>query len=282
MVTSLTVTDLGGGVFRLDFASDLDSPTFYVYRDGVLETMTESTSVEVRTADAAIIEVLDDPDAAPGAAYPNHALLSWYPSPGAASYRVEERVAGLWTVRATLEDDGDRGLPPQVVVVQQGGSALSATYTLAYAGTGGVHRWAWTDGTTTAEIASGGSEWLLRIFDATNSITYGSDLSLPEYPPAGPGTSAAGSAWVIRSGNLTGGPKCTVAADRPTGTPFTWRSRVLEDGATHRFRVVPVGQNGNDGTEQLFTLLMVRIPDPPAVTYTYNGAGAPTVTIAAA
>ena len=35
-ITSFTVTALGGDLYRLDFASDLVDPTFYVYRDGVL------------------------------------------------------------------------------------------------------------------------------------------------------------------------------------------------------------------------------------------------------
>jgi hypothetical protein len=51
--------------------------------------------------------------------------------------------------------------------------------------------------------------------------------------------------------------------------------RMAEQSAGRRdryqFRVVPVGTNGNDGTIKTFALLIVRRPDPPDVTYAYNG-----------
>ena len=62
---------------------------------------------------------------------------------------------------------------------------------------------------------------------------------------------------------------------------FAWRSRTLADGAEHQVRVTPVGVNGNDGAPRTFLLLMVRVPDPPKVSYAYD-AGAGTVTISAA
>ena len=173
MVTSLTVRDLGGGAFLLEWASDQPSPTFSVYRDGALVTTTRQTSlvVSVPVGEAPVYEVLDDAGAGPAPGYPNYALLAWYASAGAASYRVEEWVSAAWAGRATLEDDG-RGY-------------------------------------------------------------------------------------------------------------FTWRSRALEDAATHQFRVTPVGANGNDGTPKSFVVLMVRIPTPPSVDYAYD-AGTGAVTISAA
>ena len=57
-----------------------------------------------------------------------------------------------------------------------------------------------------------------------------------------------------------------------------WFTRFLEDEATHQFRIVPVGENGNDGTPLAFSFLMVRSPDPPDVSYAYNP-GPDTVTI---
>ncbi|MHC4123925.1 MAG: hypothetical protein ACYSSI_10155 [Planctomycetota bacterium] len=51
---------------------------------------------------------------------------------------------------------------------------------------------------------------------------------------------------------------------------LTWESRFLEDGQDHTFRVIPVGTNGNDGTEKQFTVLMVRHPDTPDVSYSYS------------
>lgn len=62
---------------------------------------------------------------------------------------------------------------------------------------------------------------------------------------------------------------------------YVWQSRWLEDETTHQFRVVPVNSAGNDGTPLAFSMLLVRIPDVPRVTYTYN-ATTDKVTIAAA
>jgi acyl-CoA reductase-like NAD-dependent aldehyde dehydrogenase len=45
--------------------------------------------------------------------------------------------------------------------------------------------------------------------------------------------------------------------------------------------VTPVGLNGNVGAARTFSLLMVRTPDVPAVSFTYS-AGTGAVTIAAA
>src|SRR5687768_4606477 len=98
MVTSLTVTNVGGGAYRLDWASDLVSPTFYVYRDGVLVLTTRLTSlvvgVDLAAGEAPVYEVLDDAAATPGTAYPNYALLAWYAGPGASEYLIEEAAVG--------------------------------------------------------------------------------------------------------------------------------------------------------------------------------------------
>ena len=57
-----------------------------------------------------------------------------------------------------------------------------------------------------------------------------------------------------------------------------WRSDRLADGQTHRFRVVPVGLNGNDGAATPFAALMVRVPNAPRARYEYHPLTA-TVTI---
>lgn len=286
-VTDLTVTALAGGTYLLSWSTTLTAAdvTFYVYRDGVLVKTTALTTYEVGSTDGEgpVYEVFDDAGERPAYAFPNYALLAWYAAPGAGEYVVEQFVAGSWVERARLVDQGERGLPPRVVVVQQGGTFLNGTYTLDYAALSpGAHRWFWTDGTTSAEVADGGGgEWLLRIFDATHSVTYGSNMELPEYPPPGEGGSGFGAAWTVRSGNVGGIPAARVTADRPTGNYFLWRSGVLADSTTHQFRVTPVGVNGNAGATKTFSLLMVRTPDVPAVTYAYDpGTGA--VTIAAA
>lgn len=68
--------------------------------------------------------------------------------------------------------------------------------------------------------------------------------------------------------------------DAGQGT-FQYRTGTLPDGQTSQFRVVPIGLNGNAGTPAVFASLIVRHPDPPNVTMTFNTVGT-TVTIAAA
>lgn len=51
---------------------------------------------------------------------------------------------------------------------------------------------------------------------------------------------------------------------------FSWVSRFLEDVTSHQFRVTPVGTNGVAGPQRAFTALMVRYPDVPDVSYTYD------------
>lgn len=61
---------------------------------------------------------------------------------------------------------------------------------------------------------------------------------------------------------------------------FSWNTLYLDDVTTHEFRVSPIGANGVTGQIRLFTALMVRYPDIPNVTYTYDS-GTAKVTIAA-
>lgn len=51
-----------------------------------------------------------------------------------------------------------------------------------------------------------------------------------------------------------------------------WRTRFLEDGQTHQFRVVPIGENGNDGDAVSLPIKIVRRPDVPTLTFDYNPA----------
>jgi hypothetical protein len=63
---------------------------------------------------------------------------------------------------------------------------------------------------------------------------------------------------------------------------FSWDTRFLEDDAVHSFRVRAYDAAGNPSTALSFTGRMVRRPDVPNVSITYNGAGTPTLTIAEA
>ena len=62
---------------------------------------------------------------------------------------------------------------------------------------------------------------------------------------------------------------------------FTWQSRWLEDVTTHQFRVVAAGADENQAAAVTVSGFVVRYPDPPDVTYTYDDS-TNTVTIAAA
>lgn len=53
-------------------------------------------------------------------------------------------------------------------------------------------------------------------------------------------------------------------------TYFAWTSGILADSQTHQFQVLAVGVNQNDGTAASLNLLMVRNPDPPDVSFTYD------------
>lgn len=76
-------------------------------------------------------------------------------------------------------------------------------------------------------------------------------------------------AWVVREKIYTNG-----------GVYYDYLSRVLEDCQVHTFRITPYGTNGNAGTEILRSVLMVRYPDVPDASFTYDsGTGKITVTV---
>lgn len=62
---------------------------------------------------------------------------------------------------------------------------------------------------------------------------------------------------------------------------YRFQTRWLPDVTQAQFRVVPVGENGNEGTAKAFTFTVVRHPDQPSVSYTYSS-GTAKVTIAQA
>lgn len=63
---------------------------------------------------------------------------------------------------------------------------------------------------------------------------------------------------------------------------FSWRSPWLADVTVHSYRIVPVSQAGNQGTALSLVCLMVRNPDIPNVSVTYNGSTLKTIHIVAA
>lgn len=51
---------------------------------------------------------------------------------------------------------------------------------------------------------------------------------------------------------------------------FQYRSEFLTDCTSHQFRIVPVSASGIQGTPKEFTFQMVRYPDAPEATFTYD------------
>jgi len=51
---------------------------------------------------------------------------------------------------------------------------------------------------------------------------------------------------------------------------YNYRTAVLEDETEHQYRIVPVGSDGREGTAKTFTIKMVRRPDRPTQTITYD------------
>lgn len=51
---------------------------------------------------------------------------------------------------------------------------------------------------------------------------------------------------------------------------YSFRSESLADDTTHEFRVVPVGDNGNDGTPATLDKKVIRHPDAPDVGVTFD------------
>jgi len=161
-VQNLTASRVGAAAWRITWTSDQPSPTYRVYRDGVLVTTTvaESITIAVGPAESPVIEVLDDPAAIPMTTHPRRLSLAWYHTDLAEHYRVEQYIDSAWVYRAKLTDDG---------------------------------RWY-----------------------------------------------------------------------------FRWTSAVLDDVTTHTFRIIAVAVDGNQSTAVSLAALMVRHPDVPDATFTYD------------
>lgn len=156
MAVTLTRSySVGGGVWRVEWTSNLANPTFRVYRNGKLALTTPAYSANFKVApgEQLSLEILDG-DAKPAPSFPGTMRLEWQNGGGSiASYRIEEWNGSQWNAAATLLNAG---------------------------------------------------QW-----------------------------------------------------------QFSYTTRFLEDCATHRFRVVPIGNNGNPGTPAEWSATMVRHPDAP-------------------
>lgn len=108
MITSINITRISTTTYLLSWATDQTTPTFRVYRDGVLIATTTGLSIEVTIAgeDYPRFDVFDDDTSVPAAVFPRRMILAWYGISSAVSYRIEEYVGGVWTQRASIVDRG--------------------------------------------------------------------------------------------------------------------------------------------------------------------------------
>lgn len=111
-VTYEAPVQLAPNLWRVSWSSDLGAPPatgYRVFRNGVQiggTVYVESMDFTLDAGESLVVEVLDDPDASPSSAFPSRLTLGWRPVSGAASYRVDEYVASVWTARRVLLEDG--------------------------------------------------------------------------------------------------------------------------------------------------------------------------------
>lgn len=69
----------------------------------------------------------------------------------------------------------------------------------------------------------------------------------------------SGSAWTLRGVVQSSGK-----------TYYSFYTPTLADCETHQWRILPIGADGAEGTAKTFSVFMVRRPDPPTITATYD------------
>lgn len=102
-ITSIISQRLSGGSWLITATSDLPSPSYYWYRDGLLVdvTLSNSRQFDLAVGENVQIDVLDDASALPAESYPARCLISTAPGEGVVKSRVEELVDGEWVTRHT-------------------------------------------------------------------------------------------------------------------------------------------------------------------------------------
>jgi hypothetical protein len=109
MITSLTISRTGPYSARLDFASSLATPTFYVWRDGSPLGSTADTfwDVLLSSGEYPTFEVFDSSAALPSNRFPDHVDVQWRGGgSGISHYLVQQLVGAAWTLRARVPESG--------------------------------------------------------------------------------------------------------------------------------------------------------------------------------
>lgn len=108
-ITSLSLTRVSTFSVRLSFASDLGTPTFYVWKDGRFYASTTAATLIVPVPEGSypVFDVFDDAADQPTWTLPDTLLLQWAGlGSSAASYRVEQYVGAAWVTRSIEPERG--------------------------------------------------------------------------------------------------------------------------------------------------------------------------------
>ena len=105
-ITATAQTSATG--WKVTWASDQASPTFYVWVNGLFAYATQLLAglFTVAPGTQLNLEIYDNPADSPVAAYSGQINLFLYGVEGAAKYSIEEQVAGNWLTRYTQPENG--------------------------------------------------------------------------------------------------------------------------------------------------------------------------------
>ena len=108
MITLNTPQYIGSNQIRITWSSNLPSPMYYVYIDGVLVTTTLITEyVFFGNPDTNyFIEVFDTSPHIATKVLKSNATICWFPVDGAEEYEVAEKVNGTWETIAYVSEIG--------------------------------------------------------------------------------------------------------------------------------------------------------------------------------
>lgn len=99
----------GGAMYRLEWSSDQESPTYDLYDlsgSGLLYHGTgTSYTVSIESGVTPVYWITDDSSSPPDS-YPARVRIQWYAVDGVDYYRIDESVSGAWVERARIKHEG--------------------------------------------------------------------------------------------------------------------------------------------------------------------------------
>lgn len=134
-----------------------------------------------------------------------------------------------------------------------------------------------TDTSITVHVSSGS----LPVFEILDDSEAVPEPGYPAYSVLSWALDADASAYRIERYNGATWDEVVLLSPDLTTSFQSWQSSTLDDLSTTQYRVLAIDAAGNEGSPTAITVFMVRHPDPPAVSMTFNS-GPRTVTIAAA